>query len=206
MKLYRPATLSASKKCAPRRFRIALNQGTRDCDSDFREHVNKLIRQIVFMQKHIEAPIFDGKEFFMKNPQYEAFEALNPFFEIVLKGLNGLVDGEHFFETFADDAVFESRYHFPGWPATIRGRANLMESLSGYGKTIKLHSGDALVVHRTQNDRVVIIEYEVHGKVLSSGTAYDNRFISVITIENRRIIDWRDYMDSLAAWTALNRT
>ena len=140
----------------------------------------------------------------MKKAAYADFEALNPFFEIVLKGLSGLVDGEHYFDTFADDAIFESRYHFPGWPATIRGRANLMASLSGYGKTIKLHSGDALVVHRTQNSRVVILEYEVHGKILSSGALYDNRLISVVTIENRKIVHWRDYMDSLTAWTALN--
>jgi hypothetical protein len=46
--------------------------------------------------------------------------------------------------------------------------------------------------------RVVILEYEVHGK------RYDNRLISVVTIENRKIVLWRDYMDSLAAWTALN--
>jgi hypothetical protein len=39
---------------------------------------------------------------------------------------------------------------------------------------------------------------------LSSGATYDNRFISVIRIENRKIIHWRDYMDSLASWTALN--
>jgi ketosteroid isomerase-like protein len=142
----------------------------------------------------------------MKKSRYETFEALKPFFEIVIKGLSGLVDGEHFFDMFADDAVFESRYHFPGWPATIRGRAELVASLSGYGKTIKLPSGDALVVHRTQNSRVVILEYEVHGKILSSGAPYDNRFISVITIENRTIVRWIDYMDSLAAWTALNAT
>ena len=140
----------------------------------------------------------------MSKSQYKAFEALNPFFEVVLKGLSGLVDGKHFFDTFADDAIFESRYHFPGWPVTIRGRANLMASLSGYGKTIKLHSGDALVVHRSQGSRVVILEYEVHGEILSSGAPYDNRFISVITIEKRKIVHWRDYMDSLAAWTALN--
>src|SRR5579862_8868466 len=124
----------------------------------------------------------------MKKDRYAVFEALNPFFEIVLKGLSGLVDGEHYFDTFADDAVFESRYHFPGWPATIRGRANLMASLSGYGKTIKLHSGDSLVVHRIQNSGVIILEYEVHGKILSSGAAYDNRLISVITVENRKIV------------------
>ncbi len=140
----------------------------------------------------------------MEKARYAVFEALNPFFEIVLRGLGGLVDGEHYFDTFADDAIFESRYHFPGWPVTIRGRATLMASLSGYGKTIKLHSGDALVAHRTQNSRVVILEYEVHGVVLSSGAPYDNRFISVITIENRKIVHWRDYMDSLSAWTALN--
>jgi ketosteroid isomerase-like protein len=140
----------------------------------------------------------------MKNDKYAVFEALNPFFKIVLKGLRGLVDGKHYFDAFAEDAVFESRYHFPGWPTTIRGRANLMASLSGYGKTIKLHSGDALVVHRAQDRRVVILEYEVHGRILSSGARYDNRLISVITIEKRKIILWRDYMDSLSAWTALN--
>jgi ketosteroid isomerase-like protein len=50
----------------------------------------------------------------------------------------------------------------------------------------------------------VILEYEVHGKILSSRAPYDNRLISVVTIENREIVYWRDYMDSLAAGTALN--
>jgi ketosteroid isomerase-like protein len=140
----------------------------------------------------------------MTKAQYEVFEALNPFFEIVMEGLRGLVDGDHYFDTFAEGAIFESRYHFPGWPVTIRGRANLVASLSGYGKTIKVHSADALVVHRSQDSRVVILEYEVHGKILSTGGAYDNRLISVITIERKKIVHWRDYMDSLAAWTALN--
>jgi uncharacterized protein len=79
-----------------------------------------------------------------------------------------------------------------------------MAGLSGYGKTIKLHNGNALVVHRSQDSRVVILEYEVHGTILSSGARNDNRLISVVTIANRKIIRWRDYMDSLAAWTALN--
>ena len=140
----------------------------------------------------------------MPKSAYKAFEALNPFFKIVMEGLRRLVDGKHYFDVFAEDAIFESRYHFPGWPVTIRGRANLIAALSGYGKTIKLRSGDALVVHRSQDSRVVILEYEVHGEILASGASYDNRFISVITIEDRKIVHWRDYMDSLAAWTALN--
>lgn len=145
----------------------------------------------------------------MPKTDYAAHEALNPFFEVVMKGLSEFVDGEHYFDTFADDAIFESRYHFPGWPLIIRGRANLVASLAGYGKTIHVHSGDALVVHHSvvqhgPDRRVVILEYEVHGKILRTGAPYDNRLISVVTIENRKIVHWRDYMDSLAAWTALN--
>ena len=44
----------------------------------------------------------------------------------------------------------------------------------------------------------------MHGKIVATGVRYDNRFISVITIENKRIVLWRDYMDSLAAWSALH--
>ena len=139
----------------------------------------------------------------MSKTKYEIFEALNPFFEIIQKGLAGLVDGEHYFDTIADDAFFDFRYRFPGWPATIRGRANLMTQFSGYGDNIRLHSADGLVVHHAQDRHVAILEYEVHGKILSTGIPYDNRFISVVTIKDRKIVHWRDYMDSLAAWTAL---
>lgn len=53
-------------------------------------------------------------------------------------------------------------------------------------------------------NKVVILEYEVHGKILATGGPYDNRFVSIITIEQRKIVRWRDYMDSLAAWRALS--
>jgi len=140
----------------------------------------------------------------MPNAEYAVFQALDPFFRVVEQGLREFVDGGHYFDTIADDALFEFRYNFPGWPKTVRGRANLMALYSGYGNTIKLHSGDALVVHPSKDGRVVTLEYEVHGKILATGAPYDNRFISVVTIENRKIVRWRDYMDSLAAWVALN--
>jgi ketosteroid isomerase-like protein len=140
----------------------------------------------------------------MSNAEYAIFKALDPFFRVVQEGLSGFVDGEHYFDTIADDALFEFRYNFPGLPQTVRGRANLMDLYSGYGNNIMLHRGDALVVHPSKDGRVVILEYEVHGKILATGGPYHNRFISVVTIENRKIVHWRDYMDSLAAWMALN--
>jgi limonene-1,2-epoxide hydrolase len=74
----------------------------------------------------------------------------------------------------------------------------------GYGDNIILHGADALITHRSQDPCVVIIEYEVHGNIVRTGASYDNRFISVVTIEHRKIVHWRDYMDSLAAMTALS--
>jgi len=138
------------------------------------------------------------------DPKYAAFTALDPFFEISLQGLAGLVDGDHYFDTIADDAEFEFRYIFPGWPQTLKGREALMALYAGYGNSIVLHGADALVIHRSQDPHVVIIEYEVHGKIVATGTSYDNRFISVVTIEDRKIVHWRDYMDSLAAMTAVS--
>jgi ketosteroid isomerase-like protein len=136
--------------------------------------------------------------------KYAAYKALDPFFSIIQQGLAGLVDGEHYFDTVADDAVFEFRYLFPGYPVGVEGREALMALYAGYGDNIVLHAADGLVTHRSQDSRVVILEYEAHGEAVRSAARYDNRFISVITIEDRKIVHWRDYMDSLAAWTALD--
>jgi ketosteroid isomerase-like protein len=133
----------------------------------------------------------------------DAFEALDPFFNVIAQGLAGLVDGGQFFDTIAEDAVFEFLYTTPGWPRRVDGRGPLMALFAGYGNMIVLSRGDGLIVHRTQDPGVVILEYQAHGKVLSTGGAYDNHFISVITIDERKIVHWRDYMDSYGAMAAL---
>jgi ketosteroid isomerase-like protein len=137
-------------------------------------------------------------------PRYAAVAALDPFFELVQRGLSGLVDGEHYFDMIAENAIFEFRYDFPGFPRRIEGRDALMALYLGYGDNIVLHRADSLVVHRRDDGRVVVVEYDVHGRVVASGAAYENRFVSIVTVENRKIVRWRDYMDSLSAMRALS--
>jgi ketosteroid isomerase-like protein len=139
----------------------------------------------------------------MPSPTYAAYEGADPYFNLVRGALGDLVDGEHFFDIVADDVVYEVLYDFPGWPRIIRGRADLMAQFRGYADNIALQSADRLITHKTDEDRFVVIEYEVHGKILATGAKYDNRFCSIIRIEDRKIAHWRDYMDSLAAWNAL---
>ena len=139
----------------------------------------------------------------MPNPNDAAFAAAGPYFELVRGALGDRVDGMHFFDIFADGAVYEVLYDFPGWPRVIQGRTDLMARFRGYGDHIRLRSADRLVTHTTDNGRVVVIEYEVRGNIVATGRAYENRFCSIIEIESRKIVHWRDYMDSLAAWNAL---
>ena len=42
----------------------------------------------------------------------------------------------------------------------------------------------------------------MHGTVASTGARYLNRFISVITVKDRKIVHWRDYLDPLAVFAA----
>ncbi len=78
-----------------------------------------------------------------------------------------------------------------------------MAQFRGYVENIALQSADKPITHKTEGGCIVVIEYEVHGTILATGVKYDNRFCSVIKIEDRKIVHWRDYMDSLAAWNAL---
>jgi ketosteroid isomerase-like protein len=135
--------------------------------------------------------------------KYEIYRPAFAYFDLVRGALGALVDGEHFFDCVADDIVYEVLYDFPGWPRVIKGRADLLESFRGYVKHIKLNSADHLVKHSVDNGQAMVIEYEVHGTILATGVAYNNRFCSIIKPETRKIAHWRDYMDSLAAWNAL---
>lgn len=139
----------------------------------------------------------------MPNPKYAAYTPAAPYFDLVRGALGDLVDGDHFFDVVTDRTIYEVLYEVPGWPREIKGRADLMAAFRGYVDAVALQSADQLIVHVADGGRVVVIEYEVHGTILATGVKYNNRFCSIIRIEDRKIAHWRDYMDSLAAWNAL---
>ena len=139
----------------------------------------------------------------MPKPQYAAYHGADPYFDLVRRALDDRVDGDHFFDVVADAVVYEVLYDL-GWPRVIQGRTALMAAFRGYVDNVELHSADKLIVHKADDGRVIVIEYEVEGTILASGVKYRNRFCSIIRIENRKIAHWRDYMDSHAAWNALS--
>jgi uncharacterized protein len=134
----------------------------------------------------------------------ENFSALDPFFRIIERGLDGLVDGRHFFELLDENVIVEYVITVPDYPRRVVGREAVAELYRNDGATgIVLDNADELAVHRDREASVVILEYAVHGRVTRTGRAYDNRFVSVITIKDRKITHWRDYLDPVAVFDAL---
>ncbi len=124
-----------------------------------------------------------------------------PFYQIIMEGLKGEVEGEHFWDAVAEDCVFEFLYIFQGFPTKIEGRKAYMDWFGGYDNL--LTSADNLRVYKSAKpENVIILEYEVHGTVPSTRKPYDNRLCSIITIKDRKIVYWRDYMDTMAVITA----
>jgi uncharacterized protein len=133
----------------------------------------------------------------------EDFAALDPFFRIVEEGVDGLVDGGHFFDLLADDVVFEYVITVPGYPRRVEGRDAVAELYRPYGRTFHLDRCSELAVHHDQQTGVVVLEYTSEGNVVPTGAAYRNHFVSVLTITDRRITHWRDYLDPLAVFDAV---
>jgi ketosteroid isomerase-like protein len=130
------------------------------------------------------------------------FGADGPFFHIIREGLQGLADGEDYFDMLADDVVFEYVISVPGYPERVEGRQDVVDLYGDYGSYMNVRSADNLRVYRDPAASVVVLEYEVHGQSVETGRPYDNRFVSVVTIKDSKVTWWRDYLDPVAVFDA----
>jgi uncharacterized protein len=130
------------------------------------------------------------------------FRALDPFFRIIEQALAGLVDGEHFFDLLAEDVVFDYIITVPGYPRHVVGRAAVAELYRPYGETFELDRCFDLAVHRDRETGVVVLEYASEGRAVPTGARYSNRYVSVLTITERKVTGWRDYLDPIAVFDA----
>jgi ketosteroid isomerase-like protein len=131
------------------------------------------------------------------------FKALDPFFRIIEEGLDGIADGGHFFDLLAEDVTFDYIITTPGYPRHVVGRQAVAELYRPYGDVIVLNRCHDLAVHHDTKTGVVVLEYASEGRVVSSGAPYRNRYVSVLTITDRKVTNWRDYLDPVAVFDSL---
>ena len=66
------------------------------------------------------------------------FKALDPFFRIIEKGLDGIADGGHFFDMLSENVIFDYIITTPGYPRRVEGRKAVAELYRPYGAMIVL--------------------------------------------------------------------
>ncbi len=98
--------------------------------------------------------------------------------------------------------VFEYVISVPGYPRRVEGRQDVIDLYSGYDDYMTVHTADNLRVYRDPEASVVVLEYEVHGESVLTGRPYNNRFVSIITVKDRKVTHWRDYLDPIAVFDA----
>jgi ketosteroid isomerase-like protein len=133
----------------------------------------------------------------------EDFRGLDPFFRIIEEGLTGLADGDHFFDLLADDVVFDYIIAVPNYPRHIVGRTAVAKLYRPYGETIVLHRCFDLAIHHDRQTGVVVLEYASEGHVVATQADYSNRYVSVLTLTDRKVTGWRDYLDPVAVFNAV---
>src|SRR5712691_3511847 len=97
------------------------------------------------------------------------FKALDPFFRIIEKGLDGIADGGHFFDLLAENVIFDYIITTPGYPKHVEGRKAVAELYRPYGTMIVLDRCHDLAVHHDIKTGVVVLEYASEGRVVSTG-------------------------------------
>jgi len=130
------------------------------------------------------------------------FGADGPFFRVIRDGLKWLVDGDDYFDLLADDVIFEYVISVPGYPRRVQGRQSIIDLYTGYDEYMRVNSADNLRIYRDPDASVVVLEYEVHGESMQTRRPYNNRFVSIITVENAKVVHWRDYLDPIAVFEA----
>ncbi len=102
-----------------------------------------------------------------------------------------------FLELFTEDGVMEFPYALEGRPKRVAGRAALAEYLGSLNDRLAIDSNSEPVVHWTRDPNVVIVEFSIVAHLRSNGEQHDQVYIDVLTLENGKIKNFRDYWNPI---------
>lgn len=109
-------------------------------------------------------------------------------------------NNNEFIDQFADDGVFELPFALEGSEARFEGINEIRKRFgitSSMGKLLEIHKVTANV-YENIDPEVVTAEFMIEGKSLATGKSFNlPSSICVIKIRNGKIINYRDYPNTL---------
>jgi ketosteroid isomerase-like protein len=122
--------------------------------------------------------------------------------EVLRAGL--ALDIETVVGLMAPDGYIEWPYRPPGVPARLQDRTEIRRHLTETAKGfITFDEYSNVVMHETTDPEVIIVEYEAHGTVVTTGAPFEQTVIAVFRVQNGQILSYRDYINPLPLMEAL---
>lgn len=124
-------------------------------------------------------------------------------FRELLHGALGarLASADDFLDLFAEDVVFEFPYAPPGFPKRLDGRGTLAAHLARFGPLLDFGELELKSIYPSRD--AVVFEFSCAGRGTNTGVAYDQNYISVVTLREGRIARYQDYWNPLIVLAAL---
>lgn len=108
------------------------------------------------------------------------------------------MDTETFVSLIAPDGYIEWPFRPAGIPGRVEGRERIREFLNVQATgLVRFDEYRNTVIHETTDPEVVIVEYDVHGTVLPTGTPLHQTIIAVLRIKDGLVVSYRDYLNPL---------
>ncbi|WP_372426120.1 nuclear transport factor 2 family protein [Salinarimonas chemoclinalis] len=115
-----------------------------------------------------------------------------------------LVPADGVLDLFAEDVIFEFPYAPEGLRKRLDGRDRLAEHFARLGPLVEFHRFDLEAAYVCGD--TVVIEFGCEGRGVETGIAYDQTYVSVVTLRDGRIVRYKDYWNPLVALAALGGT
>ncbi|MDB5537730.1 MAG: phenazine biosynthesis family protein [Devosia sp.] len=112
-------------------------------------------------------------------------------------------DATTFLSMMAEDGVVEFPYLTAGAAPRLEGRAALSAHLASLEGMIEIDGFHDLVVHKSLEPGVFILEFTCIGRGAKTRLPYNQRYISVITVKDGHIVRYLDYWNPLILQQAM---
>ncbi|MFF5084829.1 nuclear transport factor 2 family protein [Actinoplanes sp. NPDC000266] len=100
----------------------------------------------------------------------------------------------------ADDVVVETPFAAPGHPARVEGKHQVLDFTSKGQAAFPVRFDDCrhIIVHRTADPEVIVVEYELVGTHTTTGVTAAAPFIAVLRTHDGKLAHWREYQHTMA--------
>ncbi|MEU0240912.1 nuclear transport factor 2 family protein [Nocardiopsis sp. NPDC006198] len=100
---------------------------------------------------------------------------------------------------WAPDGTAAFPFAEAGAPTRLDGREAVRDYLSGYTDVYDVTGVPAMRVHRTGDPETVVAEYSAEGRTVRTGVPYRMDYITVVTVRDGFITEFRDYWSPVQA-------